>query len=352
MSTLIKNSLQFLLFFGVGIGILYLVYINQSSAYQEDCMLKGLSSADCSLVKKVISDFKSVDYFWIFLAWIAFNISNLSRAFRWKMLLNSMGYQPKTGNAFMAVLVGYFANLGLPRLGEVVRAATISKYENIPVDQTVGTIVTDRVMDVISILAVTLLALLIEYEVILNFFLSNIDLSNNFSLFLWLGGIGLGGVIGYWGLKKYYNPKGAFALKIKKFGFGIKQGILSISKIKKPWIFILHSINVWLMYFFMAYFCFLAFAPTSHLSPVVALVVYVFGSWGVVIPSPGGMGTYHFLAQSALGLYGVSGEDGFSWANISFFSLQISASVFLGLISLILLPLLNKNKNNVSLEKN
>lgn len=352
MTTVVKNILQFLLFFGVGIGILYLVYINQSTAYEEDCLLKGMSSSDCSLVKKVLSDFKSVNYFWILLAWVAFNISNLSRAFRWKMLLNSMGYQPKIGNAFMAVLVGYFANLGLPRLGEVVRAATISKYENIPVDQTVGTIVTDRVIDIISILAITLLALIIEYEVILNFFISNIDLSDKFSLFKWLGAMGMVILLGFWFLKKYWNPKGSLALKIKKFGLGIKQGILSISKIKKPFIFVLHSINVWLMYFFMAYFCFLAFAPTSHLSPVVALVVYVFGSWGVVIPSPGGMGTYHFLAQSALGLYGVSGEDGFSWANISFFSLQISASVFLGLISLILLPILNKTKKDASLEKN
>jgi uncharacterized protein (TIRG00374 family) len=347
---MVKNVLQFLLFFGVGLGILYLVYVNQSNAYQEDCILKGLDSENCSLVKKVIADFKSVNYFWIFLAWIAFNISNFSRAFRWKMLLNSIGHQPKISNAFMAVLVGYFANLGLPRLGEVVRAATISKYENIPVDQTVGTIVTDRVIDVLSILTVTFLALIIEYEVIINFFTSNINLSEKLSGVKVLGIFGAIFVFAIVLIKKYWNPKGLIATRIKKFGLGLKQGILSISKIKRPWVFILHSINVWLMYFFMAYFCFLAFAPTAHLSPVVALVVYVFGSWGVVIPSPGGMGTYHFLAQSALSLYGVSGEDGFSWANISFFSLQISASVFLGIISLILLPLFNKKKKDVTLE--
>lgn len=350
MNSMVKNVLQFLLFFGVGLGILYLVYVNQSNAYQEDCILKGLDSENCSLVKKVIADFKSVNYFWIFLAWIAFNISNFSRAFRWKMLLNSIGHQPKISNAFMAVLVGYFANLGLPRLGEVVRAATISKYENIPVDQTVGTIVTDRVIDVLSILTVTFLALIIEYEVIINFFTSNINLSEKLSGVKVLGIFGAIFVFAIVLIKKYWNPKGLISTRIKKFGLGLKQGILSISKIKRPWVFILHSINVWLMYFFMAYFCFLAFAPTAHLSPAVALVVYVFGSWGVVIPSPGGMGTYHFLAQSALSLYGVSGEDGFSWANISFFSLQISASVFLGIISLILLPLFNKKKKDVTLE--
>lgn len=221
MNSMVKNVLQFLLFFGVGLGILYLVYVNQSNAYQEDCILKGLDSENCSLVKKVIADFKSVNYFWIFLAWIAFNISNFSRAFRWKMLLNSIGHQPKISNAFMAVLVGYFANLGLPRLGEVVRAATISKYENIPVDQTVGTIVTDRVIDVLSILTVTFLALIIEYEVIINFFTSNINLSEKLSGVKVLGIFGAIFVFAIVLIKKYWNPKGLIATRIKKFGLGL-----------------------------------------------------------------------------------------------------------------------------------
>jgi glycosyltransferase 2 family protein len=351
MNIYVKQIIQFLLFLGVGLGILFLVYQNQSTAYANDCALKGIDSANCSLLQKVIADFGAVNYFWIFIAWLAFNFSNFSRAYRWKMLLNSMGHQPKVSNAFMAVLVGYFANLGLPRLGEIARAATISKYENIPVDQTVGTIVTDRVVDILSILIVTILAVLIEYQVIFDFFLSHVDFSHKISFLKLAVAIFAFLLVVFLVTKKFWNSKGKFALKLKKFAHGLKQGILSISKIKNPGIFILHSINIWLMYFFMAYLCFLAFEPTAHLSPKVALVVYVFGSWGVVIPSPGGMGTYHFLAQSALMLYGVSGDDGFSWANISFFSLQISASVLLGILSLILLPLLNKSYKNVPLEK-
>jgi len=109
-------------------------------------------------------------------------------------------------------------------------------------------------------------------------------------------------------------------------------------------LFILHSVNIWLMYYLMTYFCFLSFALTAELSPVIALVVFVFGGWGIVIPSPGGMGTYHFLATTALGFYGISGDDGFSWSNISFFTIQLGCNVSVGLLALLLLPMINRKE--------
>ncbi len=92
----------------------------------------------------------------------------------------------------------------------------------------------------------------------------------------------------------------------------------------------------------MTYLCFFAFAPTAHLPMVAGLVVFVFGSWGVVFPSPGGMGTYHFMVIAALGIYGISGDDGFAWANIAFFSIQLGINVFVGLIALLALPWINR----------
>ena len=97
------------------------------------------------------------------------------------------------------------------------------------------------------------------------------------------------------------------------------------------------------MYFLMTYVCFFAFEPTAHLSATVALVVFVFGGWGIVIPSPGGMGTYHFLATTALGFYGIAGDDGFSWSNISFFTIQIGCNISVGLLALVLLPIINRS---------
>jgi hypothetical protein len=130
--------------------------------------------------------------------------------------------------------------------------------------------------------------------------------------------------------------------RMVKVAQGFAQGLKTIGKVEHPWLFILHSINIWLMYYLMCYFCFWAFAPTAHLTPIAALTVYVFGAWGMVVPSPGGMGTYHFLSQLALGFYGINGGDAFSWANISFFLGALAVNIAGGIVSLILLPMVNR----------
>ena len=123
-------------------------------------------------------------------------------------------------------------------------------------------------------------------------------------------------------------------------GFG--EGLQTVLKLESPLLFLLHSINIWVMYFLMTWCTCKAFGATAGLGPVAALVTFVSGGWGIVIPSPGGMGTYHFLTGEALQLYGVSALDAFSWSNISFFSIQIGANVLIGLLALVLLPIINR----------
>jgi uncharacterized protein (TIRG00374 family) len=336
--THLKNFLKFLIFLGVGLGILYLVYQNQNGAYQEHCQLEGIAAEDCSLWRKVIDDFRQANYWWILAVLLAFTISNISRAIRWRMLIRPLGYQPKLINAFLTTVLGYFANLGLPRIGEVVRGGTLARYENIRIEKVMGTIVTDRIVDVLSILIVTGLAFLIQFDTLWAFAQEYVS----FKVLLFLGVAGLG-FLGL--LYAFHKPILAtkFGQKVLELAKGFWQGIITISKLEKPGLFILHSINIWLMYFLMTYLCFFAFAPTAHLSPMAGLVVFAFGAWGIVIPSPGGMGTYHWLAQTALVIYGVNGDDAFSWANISFFSIQLGCNVFIGVLALIFLPVLNKN---------
>ncbi|MEY2949476.1 MAG: hypothetical protein RLZZ248_677 [Bacteroidota bacterium] len=342
----VKNLLKFFIFLGTGVGILYLVYLNQSEAYLEECLQKNIPAEDCSLLEKVLADFASANYWWILMVWLAFNLSNWSRAMRWKLLLKPLGYTPRILNLFMSIIIGYFANLGLPRMGEVLRAATIQQYEKIPLENAMGTIVTDRIMDVICILLITGLAVLLEFDTFLNFTNDYVDLSGKLNASFLLLALGIIGIIGFIILRQFLVSEKwknhPLVIKVKSFVVGFKSGILSVSKLENPGWFLFHTFNIWLMYFTMTYFCFFAFAPTAQLAPVVGLVVFVFGSWGIVIPSPGGMGTYHFLAQTALMMYGVSGEDGFSWANIAFFSIQIGANVFLGLLSLLILPFYNR----------
>lgn len=336
-----------MLFLSVGLVILYFVYQNQDTAYQESCAQRNIPADDCSLIGKVANDFASANYFWILLVLVAFTISNLSRAIRWNMLLRPLGYQPRLINAFLTVVLGYFANLGLPRLGEVVRAGTMARYEKIPLQKVVGTIVVDRTIDVISILLVTGLAILLEFDTMWQFIDENVSLSDRFggggTILLILGGLGLSSLLLFYILRKRI-AKMAWFQKIAGILLGFWEGIKSIGQLERPWLFVLHSINIWLMYFLMTYLCFFAFLPTAHLSPLVGLVVFVFGGWGIVIPSPGGMGTYHFLVQTALGMYGISGEDGFSFANIAFFSIQLGCNVLIGLLALVLLPMINREK--------
>ncbi len=333
---------------GVGLLILYFVYSNQNAAYQAECELNQVASEDCSLIKKVISDFRSVNYFWIFLVLLSFTISNVSRAIRWNMLIRPLGYQPRFINSFFATVIGYFANLGFPRLGEVLRPATMAQYEKIPLEKLVGTVVVDRIIDVISILIVSGLAFLLAFDTIWDFLNEYAAFEDKFGGLWNLALIGFGALAAvsllFYFLRKQIMATKIYA-KIVDLARGFWQGIQTVRQLDRPWLFLFHSVNIWFMYFMMTYLCFFAFAPTAHLSAVAGLVVFVLGGWGVVIPSPGGMGTYHFLAQTGLMMYGVSGDDGFSWANIAFFSINLGCNVLIGLIALIALPIVNRNYN-------
>ncbi len=326
--------------------ILFLVYRSQNKAYQAECGIKRIAPEDCSLLTKVLQDFASADYFWLIIVLVCFLISNLSRAIRWNMLIRQLGYQPRLVNGFLTVILGYFANLGLPRVGEVVRAGTMARYEGIAVEKVMGTVVVDRIIDVISILLITALALALEFDTLWAWLQANSSvgekLAANTSLLVGLAIAGVAGLVLLYVLRHRIQQTKLYG-KLAGIITGFVDGLKTIRSLDRPGWFVLHSINIWLMYFLMTYLCFFSFAPTAHLSALAGLVVFVFGGWGIVIPSPGGMGTYHFLATTALTFYGVSGDDGFSWSNISFFTIQIGCNVLVGLFALLILPVINKS---------
>lgn len=338
--------LKFLFFLSIGLGILYLVYRGQNIAYQAECEVKGISPEDCSLAKKVLTDFGKVNYLWIAGVLLVYLASNISRAMRLNMLLHPLGYRPRLINTFFTTILGYFSSLAIPRMGEVVRAASLAQYEKIPVEKIMGTVVVDRIMDVLCILGVTALALVLEGGPIWGFIDANVRLEERFgslgNLALWgLGIVAVFALLLY--LFRRQLAQSNLFQRIKRIAVGFWQGINTVRSLKRPWIFVFHTVFIWTMFFLMTLLCFKAFGPTEHLPWRTAFTVFVFGSWGVVVPSPGGMGTFHFMAQQALGIYGVSGDDGFSWANISFFSVNIGSNVFIGLISLLLLPVINRH---------
>lgn len=341
----IINALKVLLFLIVGVVILYFVYQSQNAAYIEDCQLKGIPDSECNLLDKLITDFQQSNYFWLFMVLLVYMASNVVRALRWMMLLESLGYQTKFSNAFWTLMLGYFTNLGIPRSGEFIRAGAFSRYEKISVEKVMGTVVIGRTVDVLCLAIMIALGVILAYDTVWGWMQENASISDKLPLLRLLFWGGLGALVLAGGLFYYFKAQitqTSIYQKILKILQGFWEGIVSVKKVRNPILFIFYSVFIWVMYYLMSYFAFFSFVPTADLTPVAALVAFIFGSLGIVFPSPGGMGTYHFMVIAALGLYGVSGDNAFSLANIIFFSVNLLGNIPFGIAALIVLPLLNK----------
>lgn len=345
---MLKKALQFIFFLGLGVTILSLVFRSQDAAFREDCRLKGIPDADCSLTDKLWHDFSTVHLGWIAAVMAAFTLSNLFRALRWQMLIEPLGHRAGLGNSFWSILLGYFANLGLPRMGEVVRAGALARNERIPMEKVMGTMVVDRLMDVLCLGLVVGLAFLFEGETLWRFITQNRSgqsgggLLQNPWVLAFLALALAGGALAYFFREKLWQLP--IAQKILGILNGFWEGLRSVLRLRQPFLFIVYSMGIWLMFYLQCYFNLKAFAPTAQLSLGAALMVFVFGTLGFVIPSPGGMGTFHALCMAGLALYGISGSDAFSYANIAFFSIQIFYNIVAGVLALIVLPMLRRRE--------
>ena len=310
-------------------------------------MSRGLPAEDCSLVDKMIADFRSTKSSWLIIAIGLFMISNLSRARRWVLLIKPLGYDVRFMNSFYSVMIAYFTNLGIPRSGEFVRAGTMSRYEKIPFEKLMGTVVVDRIIDFISLFIVIGIALIWQRHVFIDYLLENMALGQKFeALYSYktiLILIPLVGIAYFIYAKRAALLNSTVGQKINKIVQGFIDGLLSVRKLENLGEFVIHSIIIWLMYYLMTYLMFFAFEPTAILSAGAGLTSFVFGALGMVFPSPGGMGSYHFLITECLHLYGIPKADGFSYAMIAYVTISLFATIVFGLISLIAIPIYNRN---------
>lgn len=352
MSNFIKQALKILFFLVFGLFLLYLIFQQQNKAYLADCALKGIPEAQCSLMDKLIADFKSVNVFYLILVMVMFTLSNISRAMRWNMLLKPLGIEPKLANSFHTLMIGYFANLALPRIGEIARGTALAKYENASTRKILGTIFVDRLLDIICMFLFVLLTLFFEYDTLLKFLKENIEkkLEQGDSITIFFVGGFVIFVLGLFLLYFFKNRIKQMKLydKVGSLVSGFSEGIKSVKKVENPWLFLGHTIFIWIMFYLMTYFCFFSFKPTEHLNMSQAMVVAVLGTLGVILPSPGGMGTFHALVIIGLGFYNIAPSDAFSFANIQFFTIQIGYCTLMGIIAFISLPLINKKKVELS----
>ena len=332
MKPIYKQVIKFFAFLTVTVFLFWLVYRDQNPAELMEVLQKD------------------VNYTWIWVAIVLGLLSHVSRAARWCIVARSMGYHISLANSFMGVMIGYFANLAFPRMGEFTRCGVVSKYEHVPFSKLLGTVVTERVIDMMMLLALTLIVIVSQFKQVGIFLNENESIKEKLYHFFtspatWIGLalliILLGGMI-------WYLRKGTFFVRLHHFLSGVKEGLLSIRHVQQKWLFIAHTLFIWLMYFLMLYVCFFCFEFTSGLSPIVGLTVFVLSSYGMVAPVQGGVGAWHFMVIAALAIYLPHQPDIESLSKT--FALLTHGTMMLlyivvGCLCLLALPLYNRNKH-------
>lgn len=295
-------------------------------------------------VNNIIHEIWKANLFWVLFSAFISVIALISRAYRWKLLIESAGYQPPLNKTLYALMIGYFANLAFPRLGEVTRCGSLSKAAAIPFTSLLGTVIVERVVDVISLVVCILLAAAIEYKRLANFLNDNIlqpiiekltQLLN--SPFYITIGIILAAAFIYFIL--YYSKKTREKRKESKlfqFVKGLVHGLRSIATLKRPWLFVFHSVFIWALYYLGVYVSLFALDSTADLGFGAALLLLVAGGIAMSAPVQGGIGAYHLLVSQGLMLYGLSQQDGLTFATL-LHSLQLLLVIVFGVASLLLL---------------
>lgn len=329
MKKKLLSALKFALFLAIGGFLLWLVLRGQD-------------------IDEIRSAIKEANFWWIGLSVLLGVISHLSRSIRWNLLILPLGYSPKLHNTFMAVMIGYFANLAFPRLGEVSKCVILKRYEEVPVNKLLGTMIVERASDLIALLFFLALTLILEFGLLSQFFMDNIvagfqeKISSSSNTLLIGAGIlvlaVIGGIIAW---RLFRRSKLAYRLKDLVAGF--VEGLKSIGKMKNKWYFIFHSVLIWVLYYLMTYTALFAFTDLAHLGSIAALAVFVFGSLGMVAPVQGGIGAFHFMTIATLALYSIDESTSRAFAFL-IHGAQTFMIIILGFFSLILLPIVNRKK--------
>ena len=279
--------------------------------------------------------------------------SHYLRALRWRQLIEPLGYRPRRINLFLGVMIGYFVNVGAPRLGEVVKCTVLARYEKVPADKLVGTIVAERAFDVLCLLLVFGLTLVFQFDVIHSLTADKFNaLFHNASgqvsyikILVLVAVLLLLLLIARWILRRYAHV--TLIQKIKGIGVNIWHGLTSVKGVSNKPLFFVYTIGIWVLYWFSTWFGFFAISETSHLTIVDALSVLAMGSVGMIV-SPGGIGAYALLVEKTVAFYGVAGNpygEALGW--LLWFG-QLLSFILFGVTSFILLPRVNSRKNEAT----
>jgi hypothetical protein len=305
----------------IGIGIIY---------YQ----FTTLTSEE---IDKIKISFEKANYYYILLSLIIACVGYWSRAYRWKFALNHLGYDTKFSTNFFTVCVSYLVNLTVPRSGEISRAALLKKYENVPFDKAFGTIVAERIVDLLIFSLFVFIGFVSQFDKIYQFLLNENVSFQSLILTAIVGVFLFFGFILIWIYAEWQ-----IILKLKKKLSGLVEGITTVYKMKDKWNYIFHSFFIWFSYLMMFYVAVFALPETSEINFDIVIMGFIFGSLAVGF-SNGGLGAYPFSIALIFSLYGITKDVGTAFGWLVWTS-QTILTILLGLISYVLLPFLNRNK--------
>ncbi len=338
MKRKIIKAVNFLIFLAIGILLLYFAF-------------KGVD------FNTLVDDLKSANYYWVLLSLLFAFIGYVSRAYRWKLLIEPLNYNPPVKNVFYAVMLGYLANLVIPRIGEISRCGALTKSDKIPMDSLIGTVIIERAIDMIVLLFLLFVIFIAKLESFGLFIKENVFIpiskkfinTVDFSIYYWLIIIVVvGASVGlfYYFRKRFKRVK--IILKIRKIIRGVISGIKTVTKMRSRSAFLFHTVVIWLMYFLMTYVVIFSIPATQGLKLIDALFLLVIGGLGMSAPVQGGIGAFHWIISSGLTLYGISKADGLVFATIQHES-QLILVVILGTFSVFTLFINSrrKRKNNI-----
>lgn len=333
MSNRLKNTLKYAVMICVTAFLLWLSFENIQVAGDE------------SKLEFIGRVWANANKPFLFLSALAAVLSHVARAERWKLLLNPMGHKTSLKQGFMSVMVGYFINLAIPRGGEVSRCYNLYRLNKTPVDVSLGTVVAERVIDLIFLILLIGISFLIELDNLLYFFNSE-EMQNltgkaggGFPYMLVVGGLVF--ILGIYFIVRYVMAKRKilalrFILKGKKALKGIKSGITAVFKLEQRILFVFYSLVIWLLYYLMMYLVMLAFPETAELGFLAALTIFVIGGIAMAIPLPGGAGSFHILVPLGLViLYGMGQDKAVAFTFI-FHGWQTLVIIIVGALSLFL----------------
>lgn len=286
--------------------------------------------------KQILRYIREADFFWVGISIVIGMMSHVSRAIRWNYLLEPLGYKPKIRNNVLIILMAYLTNLGIPRSGEILRATALATYEGVPFEKGFGTIVTERIVDLLMLMLIISIALFAQTDIIMEF-MDDKGIGLTGTLFIAVAGIfGLGLFLM---LLKRSNSK--LAMKLKGFVKGLLDGLLSVFRMKRKISFLFHTFFIWGAYVAMFWAIKHTVTETAALGLGELLVAFIAGAFAITTTN-GGIGLYPIAVSKSLEIFGVSPISGDAFGWIMWISQTLMVVVF-GAISFLILPLWNRN---------